>query len=122
MKIYFDSRTGNVERFASSLPFTSERITEQTTATEPFVLITYTTNFGEVPPTTKSFLKNNNTLLQGVAVSGNRNWGQLFGKSGDTISSTYNVPLLHKFEFFGSEKDKKLIKTKIKELDTVEAH
>ena len=43
--------------------------------------------------------------IRAVAASGNRNWGQNFAKAGRTISETYHVPLLMKFEVQGTNKD-----------------
>lgn len=122
MKIYFDSCTGNVERFTTYLPFPVEKIEENTKSNEPYVLITYTTNFGQVPEKTEHFLQHNSQLLKGVIVSGNKNWGPLFGKSGDTISEMYNVPLLHKFELSGTQKDRLIVREKIEEMAYAKAY
>ena len=122
MKIYFDSCTGNVERFTNYLPFPAEKIKENTKSQEPYVLITYTTNFGQIPEKTEKFLEQNNELLKAVVVSGNKNWGALFGKSGDTIAKMYNVPLLHKFELSGTQKDRSIVREKIKEMAYVAAY
>lgn len=83
---------------------------------EPYVLITYTTGFGKVPKSVEEFLKSNHRQLQGVVVSGNRNWGALFANAGDLISEQYNVPLLYKFEISGNENDVKLLRERIKQL------
>lgn len=72
---------------------------------EPYILITYTTGFGQVPQTTLDFLTNNHHFLLAVASSGNRNWGNNFGKSADIISELYKVPIIHKFELSGTQKD-----------------
>ncbi|HJA40065.1 MAG TPA: class Ib ribonucleoside-diphosphate reductase assembly flavoprotein NrdI [Firmicutes bacterium] len=117
MKVYFDSCTGNVARFSAHLPFPIEKIEEMTKSDEPYVLITYTTNFGQVPEKTEKFLKNNGHLLKGVVASGNKNWGTFYGKSGDIISEMYQVPLLHKFELSGTKRDQIIVKEKIKEIE-----
>lgn len=103
--VVFDSLTGNVARFVDKLQLPSVRISERLIINKPFVLVTYTTGFGEVPSSTLEFLKRNNQRLIGVAVSGNRNWGQFFARSGDIISNMYNVPLIHKFELHGTPQD-----------------
>lgn len=105
MKIYFDSRTGNVKRFTQKLPFDCEQITESLVVDEPFILITYTTGFGDLSPKTRHFLETNHRWLVGVAASGNRIWGDRFARSADTIASTYHVPILHKFELSGTSTD-----------------
>ena len=56
MLIAYDSKTGNVKRFIRKLDLPSIQIEETTTLDEPFVLVTYTTGFGKVPPKVLSFL------------------------------------------------------------------
>lgn len=98
--------TGNVQRFVSKLTTsTTVKITDDLIINEPFVLITYTIGFGNVPETTLNFLKKNYAQLKGVAASGNRNWGEFFGRSGKLISGQYKVPLIHTFELSGTDQD-----------------
>lgn len=103
--VAYDSLTGNIKKFIAKVGLPSVQISEGLIINEPFVLVTYTTGFGEVPSSTLEFLKRNNQRLIGVAVSGNRNWGQFFARSGDIISNMYNVPLIHKFELHGTPQD-----------------
>lgn len=105
MLIAYVSRTGNVKKFVSKLGLPAVRIDESTTVEEPFVLITYTTGFGQVPPAVDAFLKKNRTYLRGVSASGNRNWGQSFAGSADTLSQRYEVPVICKFELSGTSRD-----------------
>lgn len=105
MLIVYDSMTGNVESFIRKVGFPSARIKEGLVVTEPYVLVTYTVGFGEVPPATDEFLKRNSKHLIGVAASGHRNWGQTFAMSADKIARRYGVPLIHKFELSGTPQD-----------------
>lgn len=109
MKILYDSRTGNVERFINKIKtltgWTFEKITKDTVIDSNVHFVTYTTGLGHVPNLTKSFLEKNNQFVQSVSVSGNRNWGTNFGKSGDIITDQYNIPLLIKFELSGNESE-----------------
>ncbi len=105
MKIAFDSRTGNVRRFVSKLEMDAFDISEVAKTDEPFALITYTTGMGMVPKTTLDFLERNHRNMIAVASSGNRNWGKSFAKSADVISVMYGVPILLKFELFGTDND-----------------
>lgn len=98
MLIAYDSKTGNVRRFIGKLKLPAVQIEEQMTIEEPFVLITYTTGFGQIPDRVSSFLQKNHKSLVGVAASGNRNWGESFAKSADLISTQYDVPVITKFE------------------------
>ncbi|MEW4368258.1 class Ib ribonucleoside-diphosphate reductase assembly flavoprotein NrdI [Paenibacillus kandeliae] len=108
MLIAYDSKTGNVRRFIGKLKHTSVQavqIEEALQLNEPFVLITYTTGFGQVPERVTHFLEKNHNRMLGVAASGNRNWGDNFGKSADLISALYNVPVVYKFELSGTTGD-----------------
>lgn len=106
MQIIYDSMTGNVKRFAEKLPFDNKQPLHQDThINQPFVLITYTTGFGNIPASTEEFLKQNADYMVGVAASGNRIWGANFAKSADTISERYNIPIFRKFELSGTPSD-----------------
>jgi len=109
MLVVYDSRTGNVRRFVEKLNMKSVSLDDgdaaEMTVDEPFVLVTFTTGFGQVPERVEKFLRRNSSLLKGVSASGNRNWGQSFAKSADDISNRYNVPVIHKFELSGTGRD-----------------
>ncbi|GIP32257.1 class Ib ribonucleoside-diphosphate reductase assembly flavoprotein NrdI [Paenibacillus sp. J2TS4] len=113
MLIVFDSKTGNVKRFVSKLGRECVQITDGLTVDQPFILITFTTGVGQAPPTTLQFLENNGHLLQGVASSGNMNWGTRYGLAGDRIAEMYSVPLLMKFELSGTNKDVERFKQEV---------
>lgn len=105
MLVVYDSKTGNVKRFVKKLNMHAVSIDEMPEVDEPYVLITYTTGFGQVPPKVTDFLQQNHKMLRGVSASGNRNWGTGFAKSADTIAQTYNVPVILKFELSGTNQD-----------------
>ncbi|MFF2886858.1 class Ib ribonucleoside-diphosphate reductase assembly flavoprotein NrdI [Paenibacillus sp. NPDC057967] len=105
MLVVYDSKTGNVKRFIKKLNMRAVPIDEQNQVDEPFVLVTYTTGFGQVPEKVNSFLEMNHNMLRGVSASGNRNWGPGFAKSADTISQKYHVPVISKFELSGTSQD-----------------
>ena len=105
MLVVYDSKTGNVKRFVKKLNMPAVSIDEMPKVEEPYVLITYTTGFGQVPPKVTEFLQHNHKMLRGVSASGNRNWGTGFAKSADTIASAYNVPVISKFELSGTTQD-----------------
>lgn len=105
MLIIYDSMTGKVRNFVSRLNMENMKITEGLIVNEPFVIVTYTTGFGQVPRKVINFLRENHSYLQGVAASGNKNWGDTFAMSANVISEMYNVPIIHKFELSGSDTD-----------------
>ncbi|GGA27154.1 class Ib ribonucleoside-diphosphate reductase assembly flavoprotein NrdI [Paenibacillus physcomitrellae] len=113
MLIAYDSKTGNVRRFINKLKMQAVQIDESMTIDEPFVLVTYTTGFGQVPERVASFLQRNHDRLVGVAASGNRNWGDRFAKSADIISEKYDVPVISKFELSGTFGDAERFKQEV---------
>lgn len=117
MKVVFFSFSGNVKRFINKAKITNTMEITQTNCSEridePFILVTGTIGFGEVPQPVQSFLDMNGDLLKAVAASGNRNWGQNFAKAGRSIAESYQVPLLIKFEVQGTSNDVEQFKDKV---------
>lgn len=105
MRILYHSMTGNVRRFLAKTGFPCGSIEVEKTVDEPFVLVTNTIGFGEVPAETAAFLERNGRFLCGVAASGNRNWGKNFAKAADRIAAAYCVPVICKFELGGTDAD-----------------
>lgn len=116
MIVVYDSLTGNVERFVSKLGFPSIKITKGLKIEEPFVLITYTIGFGQVPSTVMDFLYENGDYLKAVAGSGNMNWGNYFCGAADVISQKFNIPVIHKFELSGTNKDVEKVQQEVKNI------
>lgn len=116
MLIAYYSLTGNVKRFIDKCGFIYVDITENQTLDEPFILVTNTTGFGQVPESVADFLKRNSENLVGVAASGNRNWGANFAKAADLISERYGVPIVHKFELSGTENDVKIFTERVESI------
>ncbi|HBV03196.1 class Ib ribonucleoside-diphosphate reductase assembly flavoprotein NrdI [Mammaliicoccus lentus] len=107
MKIIYFSLTGNVRRFiqraglSNTMALTEANKTEE--INEPFIIVTGTIGFGQVPDPVQAFLDINHKNLKAVAGSGNRNWGNNFAKASEEIANNYNVPLLMKFELHGNQ-------------------
>lgn len=62
---------------------------------------------GAVPRQVIRFLndEHNRALLRGVIASGNRNFGEAYGRAGDVIARKYGVPWLYRFELMGTQSD-----------------
>ena len=114
--VAYDSMTGNVKRFIHKLNIPAVQIDEDLVIEEDFILITYTTGFGNVPERVLDFLERNNEKLKGVSASGNRNWGDMFGASADKISTKYEVPIVSKFELSGTNNDVEYFKERVREI------
>lgn len=116
MKIVYYSLVGNVRRFLAKTGLPAQSIGDYNMY-EPFVLVCNTLGFGEVPEPVARFLVRNGRNLVGVASSGNRNWGENFGKAADTIGKMFNVPVLLKFELSGTDDDVRIFTERMREID-----
>ena len=116
MRIYYASMTGNVSRFIAKLGVEATNINTNPTADTPYIFVCYTFGIGQVPAQVSEWLRRNSEYLRGVAASGNRNWGDHFGRAGDIISKQYGVPLLHKFELSGNDDDVRIFKERMERL------
>lgn len=107
--LYYDSKTGNVQRFIDKVVqitgWTVQRIEDGMTADVPGHLVTFTTNFGKIPALTESFMRENSDKIFSVTSSGNRNWGRNYGVAADKISEMYDIALAFKFELSGTMED-----------------
>ena len=103
--IVYASRTGNVKYIVQRLNLPNIEIKEGLIVTKPFVLLTYTDGFGEVPSKVDAFMATNYQNCIGIAVTGNRNFGINFGLAGDTLSQRYNIPLIVKIDLRGQQSD-----------------
>ncbi|MCY7823240.1 class Ib ribonucleoside-diphosphate reductase assembly flavoprotein NrdI [Bacillus spizizenii] len=123
MIITYESKTGNVRRFVKALQHKLDieaiEVTGDTIVNQEFIHITYTIGFGEVPERTLNFINKNKNKIRGVAVSGNKVWGDNYGLAGDKLSAKFHTPLLLKFELSGTKQDLQKI---IQEVQLIEKH
>lgn len=109
INIYYDSRTGNVQRFMDKVVqitgWNAQRIQQDMRIDQEGHLVTFTTNFGQIPALTENFLAHNSAYVYSVSASGNRNWGRNFGVAADKIAANYEIPLAFKFELSGTMED-----------------
>lgn len=109
LTIVYYTKTKQTKKFVSKLleaiDIQSIKIQDELIVDTPFILLTPTYFFGEVPKEVTEFLHHNHNNLVAVMSSGNRNWGGNFAKSGETISKEYNVELIGKYELAGNNQD-----------------
>lgn len=138
--VYFSNVSENTERFIKFLktymktvnntsdelktfriPVSTNEIDTFTIPEEDYILIvpSYgTERNGHVPHQVKKFLKSedNRKTCIGVIGTGNMNFGKEYAVSADVISKKLHVPILHKFELSGMDKDYRTV-SKIVHLD-----
>ena len=112
MIIYYDSKTGNVQRFMEKIKderpdWKIIKINPDLEAKEDGHFVTFTTKIGEVPETTAEFLKKNSKYIKSISSSGNMNWGVYFAVAADKIKEEYKIPVCMKFELSGTNREVK---------------
>jgi protein involved in ribonucleotide reduction len=119
--VYFSSVSGNTARFVERLDRPARRLPLQARdaavlAQEPYVLIVPTYGGGQaggaVPKQVIRFLNvaENRGGLRGVIAAGNTNFGRSYGIAGDVISAKCGVPMLYRFELFGTQDDVRAVR------------
>ncbi|POP41193.1 class Ib ribonucleoside-diphosphate reductase assembly flavoprotein NrdI [Superficieibacter electus] len=113
--VYFSSSSENTLRFIERLGLPAVRIPlnerERIRVDEPYILIVPSYGgggtAGAVPRQVIRFLndEHNRALIRGVIASGNRNFGDAYGRAGDVISQKCSVPWLYRFELMGTQRD-----------------
>ena len=118
--IYFSSVSGYTHSFIEKLGRDARRIplyTKEDTilADAPFVLVLPTYGGGHqggaVPKQVIKFLNvpENRALIRGVIAGGNRNFGSAYCIAGDIVARKCQVPVLYRFEIFGTPHDVKRV-------------
>jgi len=120
--VYFSSVSGNTARFVTKLGRPADRIPlyarePSLQAVEPYVLVLPTygggNDRGAVPKQVIAFLndEHNRSLIRGVIVGGNTNFGVAYGIAGDIVAQKCHVPVLYRFELFGTPDDVQAVNT-----------
>lgn len=115
--IAYYSKTGNTRRFVGNLSMPTVEITPGITLEQPFVLVTPTYNFGQVPLEVTEFLYRNGDLLRAVIGAGNRVWGANYARAGRLVAEQYGVPLLGEIEMVGTTQETENIRERLRLLD-----
>jgi protein involved in ribonucleotide reduction len=127
--IYFSSVSGNTHRFVEKLGVPAERIPlfpsePPLRARDPYVLVLPTYGGGEgrgaVPKQVIRFLNDegNRSLIRGVVAAGNTNFGEGYCLAGDIVAAKCDVPLLYRFEVFGTPDDVSAVQNGLEEFWT----
>ncbi|MFZ7089245.1 class Ib ribonucleoside-diphosphate reductase assembly flavoprotein NrdI [Curtobacterium sp. RRHDQ10] len=120
--VYFSSVSGNTARFVEKLGRPAVAIPLRAkepplTVDEPYVLVLPTygggNGHGAVPKQVIAFLndEHNRSLIRGVIVGGNTNFGDAYGLAGDVVARKCHVPVLYRFELFGTPDDVQAVNT-----------
>lgn len=124
--VYFSSVSENTKKFVEKLGYPAERIPLR--RKDPFLYVDYDyvlvlptygggTLKGAVLPQVKKFLaeEQNRRHCKGVVVGGNTNFGEGYCIAGDAVSMKLKVPVLHRYEIMGLQKDVDIVKKGLEE-------
>lgn len=114
--VYFSTKSGNTHRFIQKLGLSAQRLPlncedPALRVEQPYLLVTPTYGGGyvqgAVPKQVIRFLndEHNRGLIRGVIAAGNTNFGEAYGLAGRIIAQKCQVPLLYRFELFGTDDD-----------------
>ncbi|EEJ53485.1 class Ib ribonucleoside-diphosphate reductase assembly flavoprotein NrdI [Mobiluncus mulieris] len=115
--VYFSSVSQNTHRFVQKLERPALRLPlhpreeGMPRVCRPYILIVPTYGGGHqaaaVPKQVIHFLNDpqNRSLIRGVIVSGNTNFGEHYCIAGPIIAQKCNVPILYRFELLGTPRD-----------------
>ncbi|MCI7240884.1 class Ib ribonucleoside-diphosphate reductase assembly flavoprotein NrdI [Aerococcus suis] len=121
MLVYM-SVVGNTRAFVNKVDHPHFEVTEkncqEATIQEPFIAIIPTYDEGTTEIMWRFMETGDNaSYCRGVMGGGNRNFAQLFCYSAKDFAEDFDVPLLHMFEFQGSDYDVKLLEKEIEKID-----
>lgn len=114
MLIVYFSLTGQTRKFVKKLGYPAREIhgaKDNIAVKEPYLLITPTYD-STVTNILNDFIEfaDNTHYACGVCGSGNRNFNLQFCFSAQNFSERYHIPLVHCFEFQGTEQDVEEVK------------
>lgn len=120
MKVVYLSITGQTRKFVNKLEMDALEITLDNAFSEiyePYVVVVPTYEI-EATSIINDFIEtgNNVAYLRGVAGGGNRNFNTLFCFTARDLSKKYGVPVIHEFEFQGSNNDVRKFKEEVAKL------
>ncbi|MCQ9209430.1 class Ib ribonucleoside-diphosphate reductase assembly flavoprotein NrdI [Granulicatella seriolae] len=120
MKVVYMSLTGQTRKFVKKLGMDALEIVPDNafqSIQEPYIIIAPTYDI-EATEILNDFIETaeNKSWLRGVAGGGNRNFNTLFCFTAKDLAQDYQVPLLHCFEFQGTDQDVNKLKEKVREI------
>lgn len=123
MKVVYFSITGQTRKFVNKLDMDLLEVSPADPfiyLDEDFIIVTPTYD-AQVTDFWYDFLEtgDNQAHFKGVAGGGNRNFNDLFIFTAKDLARDYGVPLIHAFEFQGSDYDVETLKKEVEALDHV---
>lgn len=111
----FDSLTGEGRKFAESLGLPTQSVRDR--LDDDCILITRNTGMGQIPLTTKIFVKNNKDRIKGFVNNGNSRMHSLtFCGASSKLEKKYGLKLIRNIDQGGTAEDVEAVKQYISKL------
>lgn len=118
--VVYDSLTGLGKKFAQSLELPSQSVWKK--LEEPCILVSRNSGAGQIPWTTKRFIRKNRHLIKGFVINGNqKRYPRTFCGATDKIVEQYGLRHIRNIEGSGTEADRQAVKGFLEQLQTEES-
>ena len=102
--VVYDSLTGLGKKFANSLGLPSQSVWKK--LEEPCILVSRNSGAGQIPWTTKRFIRKYRRLIKGFVINGNqKRYPRTFCGATDKIVEQYGLRHIRNIEGSGTEAD-----------------
>lgn len=118
--VVYDSLTGLGKKFANSLETPSQSVWKK--LEEPCILVSRNSGAGQIPWTTKRFIRKYRHLIKGFVINGNqKRYPRTFCGATDKIVEQYGLRHIRNIEGSGTEADRQAVKYFLEQLQTDES-
>lgn len=118
--VVYDSLTGLGKKFAKSLEMPSQSVWKKLEGS--CILVSRNSGAGQIPWTTKSFIRKYRHLIKGFVINGNqKRYPRTFCGATDKIVEQYGLRHIRNIEGSGTEADRKAVKGFLGQLQTAES-
>ena len=118
--VVYDSLTGLGKNFAKSLGLPSQSVWKK--LEEPCILVSRNSGAGQIPWTTKRFIRKYRRLIKGFVINGNqKRYPRTFCGATDKIVEQYGLRHIRNIEGSGTEEDRQTVKDFLEQLQTDES-
>ena len=118
--VVYDSLTGLGKKFANSLETPSQSVWKK--LEEPCILVSRNSGAGQIPWTTKRFIRKYRRLIKGFVINGNqKHYPRTFCGATDKIVEQYGLRHIRNIEGSGTEADRQAVKGFLEQLQAEES-
>ena len=118
--VVYDSLTGLGKKFAKSLEMPSQSVWKK--LEEPCILVSRNSGAGQIPWTTKRFIRKYRRLIKGFVINGNqKRYPRTFCGATDKIVEQYGLHHIRNIEGSGTEADRQAVRDFLEQLQAEES-